>query len=1093
MKQIYSLIIALTALLSPLSIYAYSLEPASGATVNSIEDIRITYDYTINKINSNKVFIINNATQARINCRGYETDVYYYEYMKSGFLKFPKITEAGSYTLVIEQGAIECWFSSDPTNQEISAVYTIDSGVAATTVFTSYSLSPDPSKVQMSLSSLRLRFPKIGNYDSVTANPEVWKNASLTCGNEVYHCVSFSGSTSDWYLGFNKDASSSEAETITKSGAYLLTIPAGSLTTESGNNTILSQEITATYNVDETLEFGYSVSPVNGSVNSLPNSGDISIVFTLGEPASEIKSDPAIIGADWIVKLNDKILKPVGSLGDEEGYSISYYGVTVNIRIPRALILESSTISISAAKGAFTVNDLPSPSINYSATYNPPKDFKYFFTPADTQPVKPFKSIKVTFTNVSSIEKQYYCRDTDAKLTPETGNAINSSSVSISKEETYPTLIISFTDEIADGSYTFTFPKGNLLLDKEESPLLSTTFIVDSNAIVSSGITPPYSETFDSAASLDTFVIVNANEDKKADNDSEQTWEWKESELNGAYAQEVAVSGDSKDDWLISPAIKLEGGRIYKVSLHARALGYWTESFEILAGDRPTQEAMISNLITITALKGEANSDNYFGYFTPSASGDYHIGIHANTTSGGWTLIVDNLEVSGALSEDAPAAVDDLTLSTSPDNNREAVISMKAPNKTINDDDLTYLSKIEVSRNGQILKTFENPIPGEELKYMELVEEAGDYSFTVTPFSSSEGIASNVKHFIGTRKALSPANVKVIETENKGSVTVSWEDPETDINGDPINPENISYYIEKIIHSNGQSTPSLLKRFVKGNNYTAMIVNPEADQEFYSFAVYAETDGGISEKSESGLIPLGKPYPLPYSDSFSKEDSYLMSSYAVKGDTLWELYSDEDNNVESNHSEGGYSGMINGNHDDSALLFTGKIDLTSASKPVLTYYVYKFEDSNGAAYNNELDIMINPGDGFRSIDRYVISNEFQGLPGWFVKIQTLYDFAGKEVQLGFMGIIKDFPNICIDNIMITDEGATVGYTESDNGTIHSSAGYIHISNPACLEYSVYSINGITLNQGNDEATSIPLSSGIYLVKLGQKTSKITVK
>ena len=79
-------------------------------------------------------------------------------------------------------------------------------------------------------------------------------------------------------------------------------------------------------------------------------------------------------------------------------------------------------------------------------------------------------------------------------------------------------------------------------------------------------LTPPYSETFADESFLESYTIIDSNQDGTK-------WEPYFGKVQISYNSELAM-----DDWLITPALNLEGGKMYSFSVN------------ILTGNETTQE-----------------------------------------------------------------------------------------------------------------------------------------------------------------------------------------------------------------------------------------------------------------------------------------------------------------------------------------------------------------------------------------------------------------------------------------------------------------------------------------------------------------------
>ena len=69
-------------------------------------------------------------------------------------------------------------------------------------------------------------------------------------------------------------------------------------------------------------------------------------------------------------------------------------------------------------------------------------------------------------------------------------------------------------------------------------------------------LTPPYSETFADESFLESYTIIDSNQDGTK-------WEPYFGKVQISYNSELAM-----DDWLITPALNLEGGKMYSFSVN---------------------------------------------------------------------------------------------------------------------------------------------------------------------------------------------------------------------------------------------------------------------------------------------------------------------------------------------------------------------------------------------------------------------------------------------------------------------------------------------------------------------------------------------
>ena len=204
----------------------------------------------------------------------------------------------------------------------------------------------------------------------------------------------------------------------------------------------------------------------------------------------------------------------------------------------------------------------------------------------------------------------------------------------------------------------------------------------------------PYSNALNSAELFAEFGVIDSNNDGS-------TWTW-DADYNAYYKYHSSNSGD---DWLISPAIKLEAGKAYHFAIDVASTSF-PEKFEVLIGTEAKASALTTSVIAATELttKGE-----YITYqneaVTVGETGYYHFGIHAISDADQYRLMVKNFLVEAGAEPTAPAAVSDFAVAQTPDK-LETVVSFTAPTKTVAGEELTEnLTKVDVLRNGEVIKS----------------------------------------------------------------------------------------------------------------------------------------------------------------------------------------------------------------------------------------------------------------------------------------------------------------------------------------------------------------------------------------------------
>lgn len=222
----------------------------------------------------------------------------------------------------------------------------------------------------------------------------------------------------------------------------------------------------------------------------------------------------------------------------------------------------------------------------------------------------------------------------------------------------------------------------------------------------------PYENALTTEDLFGEFGVIDSNKDGKT---------WKLSAGKGA--QYSYSSSNDGDDWLISPAVKLEAGKKYHVAIDAAAaLAKYPERVEVKLGAEPKASAMTTEVIPATVVDFADFQTLENEAVVVSETGYYHIGIHAISDADQLNLYVNNFLVEAGVDEAAPAAVTDFNV-VATEGKIEATISFKAPTLTAGGEELASIDSINVKRDGKVIASLKNVAPGAEAQYVDAAED----------------------------------------------------------------------------------------------------------------------------------------------------------------------------------------------------------------------------------------------------------------------------------------------------------------------------------------------------------------------------------
>lgn len=542
--------------------------------------------------------------------------------------------------------------------------------------------------------------------------------------------------------------------------------------------------------------------------------------------------------------------------------------------------------------------------------------------------------------------------------------------------------------------------------------LLATTLLaVHAVGGVYAAQTVPWTFTFETAPEPGLFTILDSNDDNKR-------WEYS----SGNKAMRISYNSDlAMDDWLITPAFQLQAGRSYKFSLDAAMTSFGPEKLEVFAGTAPTAEAMTIPVIA----ESQVNSNNFTtfsGEFTVPAAGDFYIGVHGCSDADKLYLTVKNFSLVAGISETSPAAVGSFTVTPDPTAALSVDISFSLPIATVGGSAISSPLTAGIYCDGTLLTTL-NDNPGAALRYTHENAPAGSHTYmAVASLGDDRGVETEATVFVGARKPASVTGFTAREVSD-GIVELTWDVPK-DEDGNDINPERITYKVVQNVPFQGSL---FTEEDIEGadnlteTTFTHRAVEAGGEQIFTSYGVYAITDGGRSKAVKLPLFPVGKAVAVPYNESFAGgEYSSLMRSETVAYTqiaTSWDNYTDASGiGITSQDGDNGFAVMAGMKANDCARLYTGKIDLTDTTQPVLSFYVYNTEQTED---NNILEIYASHGGTSYSFVKEIKVSDL-GHKGWCRVAVPLSDYSGQNVQLALQGTITDVPLIAIDNIAVAE-------------------------------------------------------------------------
>lgn len=533
-------------------------------------------------------------------------------------------------------------------------------------------------------------------------------------------------------------------------------------------------------------------------------------------------------------------------------------------------------------------------------------------------------------------------------------------------------------------------------------------------------LTPPFTETFDNlreGMEHDDFARYFQVIDQNNDGRKWGLYNYSEAKPYGRCAYMLFPMEQDADDWLITRAIKLERGKYYCISMDAALYmddeGGTPQVFEVKVGTYNDADGL--NTTVIEPVKVSSKTFKHVsGWFKPDFTATYYVGVHGISPyySGYYNyLFVDNITVDAPKEGTVPSTVTDLSWENDPDGTPAVTISFNAPAVSLNGNPLPDVVSVLVLRDDKVAHTFENVQPGERCTFVDRPDEDGAYTYQFIPLDETDtGATYSEIHTCGVEAPVAPVITSFSEVE-AGKVHMEWKAPTKDVNGNELNPDLMTYNLYDAVESNS----FLIDAGIEGSEYTYTLPLEEGEQKATLGLLTAVFNDKESERTATPYITVGTPYPLPHHNSFTLDDydKYVMINDIVEGVT-WRML-DDYSEPHAQDGDNGYVCMVGSQPGQSCELQFGKIDLTGAKAPVLSFFTYVYSEDE-----NDIEVsVIDVATGERTQLPVVNLIKYTRV-GWNRVVLSLGDWAGKVVRIGINGVIHTHGYIPIDNLLVQD-------------------------------------------------------------------------
>lgn len=595
-------------------------------------------------------------------------------------------------------------------------------------------------------------------------------------------------------------------------------------------------------------------------------------------------------------------------------------------------------------------------------------------------------------------------------------------------------------------------------------------------------------------------------------------WSLDAEEYTGKYALTSGFSRyEASEDWIFLPRFTAADNKVYSLSFDAYLADMELSGGKVQAwiGDGPSKSNMKQVLVPGVRILSSAPDRTFTAEFMADgelAGKDLYIGICVTSEAGTLSpLRFQNLSVNESANATiaGPKAVTALTAVPTGDDKSQIKVTFTLPTETLAGNKIDASSTVDASvaiqgAIGAPVKT--SGKPGETVS-VTLDGGTADYVVTVTPSCNNVvGLAANCVSSLGYSLPGLVRNVRTAYDRDNMSLLIEWDAPDTDINGNPMEGEQLSYNIWA--YNSEVGGYELAVNVPYPLQLATMTMEESSTLQNVEVGISAVSALGESPNLKRVTCQVGSPFQLPIEDDFNGEEfkfgpitNYVLDPYT--NTTIgWGSTSSKD------------FGLTGGMIADMGDVLCGypskagsmsridlpKVSTTGYSNVKLILNIWTGEDAatttvkgnypgsetiewEGVSYApmTEVEIETIPtGNGYQEVTIEFPYN-FNGQPWINAIIESVYPSMSSRFILAGYSL-----------------EATVGVngvTETLYGTITGRNGMVTVNGYEGKTVNVYTLDGKLAATATVAGTSfdIPVAPGIYVVKVADRVAKVVVK
>lgn len=556
---------------------------------------------------------------------------------------------------------------------------------------------------------------------------------------------------------------------------------------------------------------------------------------------------------------------------------------------------------------------------------------------------------------------------------------------------------------------------------------------------------------------------------------------------------------DNCDDWIFLPPFEVkEAGKYYGVDFQTaiRNESYTNEYLSVYVSKEPNVASAVQILEPFTP-QGVAGRYGVGGtyqdvqaLFKVDEPGTYYIGFRSTSAPDQAGIYVKDIRISGdSFDKSAPMAVGNLRAYAAP-GAKEANMSFTFPLYDVSGAEMPSDTQLTAKVKSPLETATVSGVPGAQASVTVAIN-VGDNRIEVTPLRDGvEGLVAKVDVFTGVVVPVSPENIKGVVSDDMLTIHLTWDPVTKGENDGFVIPEDIRYQVFRI--DNGQDglvfIPVSDEISEACYDYT---MEEGASQGLYEFVVASMNSAGsngVVDGSAKGI--MGTPYSLPYSDDLENNgfETAPWLTYVFNDDytAQWGLYYANGlnpawgNNIVlwSVASESGTYGCMG----------TPRFTTIGAVNPSVTLNLYTGD------FSPRITVLATCT-GTEELMEIGKIEKIAGFDFTSVNLSLPEGLLNKYWVGLFFNVEFETENqmFVLDSIKVENQNQVKVDALSQNGLIEGRNGVIRIEGFENESVKIFTLSGIAIvDEMMTGNTSFDVEKGIYIVKVGDRTEKVTV-